>query len=113
MQVQPLGWEDPLEEGVATHDNILACRISWTEEPGRLQSMGSQRAGHDRSNLAHMLGEDGKHILSWKGSAHSLLFYYEAFKEEAFMTQSGCPVFYYAQKNAATRQGNVCAISRS
>ena len=48
---------------------------------------------------AHMLGEDGKHILSWKGSAHSLLFYYEAFKEEAFMTQSGCPVFYYLNIN--------------
>ena len=41
MQVQPLGWEDPLEEGLATHSGILAWRISWTEEPGRLQSMRS------------------------------------------------------------------------
>jgi len=40
--VQSLGWEDPLEEGMATHSNILAWRIPWTEEPGRLQSMGSK-----------------------------------------------------------------------
>ena len=37
-----LGWEDPLEKGVATHSSILAWRISWTAEPGALQSMGSQ-----------------------------------------------------------------------
>ena len=42
-----LGWEDPLEKGKATHSNILAWRIPWTEEPGRAQSMGSQRVGHD------------------------------------------------------------------
>ena len=46
-QVQSLGWDDPLEEGMATHSCILAWRIPWTEEPGRLQSMGSQRFGHD------------------------------------------------------------------
>ena len=45
--VRSLGWEDPLEEGIATHSSILAWRISWTEEPGRLQSMGSQRVGHN------------------------------------------------------------------
>ena len=39
--VQSLGWEDPLEEGMETHSSILAWRIPWTEEPGRLQSMGS------------------------------------------------------------------------
>ena len=47
MWVQSLGWEDPLEEGTATHSSILAWRIPWTEEPGRLQSMGSQRVRHD------------------------------------------------------------------
>ena len=48
MLVQPsLGWEDLLEEGMATHSSILAWRIPWTEEPDRLQSMGSQRVGHD------------------------------------------------------------------
>ena len=45
--VQSLGREDPLEEGVATHSSILAWRIPWTEEPGRLQSLGRQRTGHD------------------------------------------------------------------
>ena len=45
--VRFLGWEDPLEKGVATHSSILAWRIPWTEEPGRLQSMGLQRGGHD------------------------------------------------------------------
>ena len=45
--VRSLGWEDPLEEEMATHSSILALRILWTEEPGGLQSMGSQRVGHD------------------------------------------------------------------
>ena len=45
--VQTLGWEDPLEEGMAAHSNILAWRIPWTEEPGKLQSMGSQSVEHD------------------------------------------------------------------
>ena len=44
-----LGWEDPLEKGMATHSSILAWKIPWTEEPGGLQSMGSQRVGHDLS----------------------------------------------------------------
>ena len=44
MQVQSLGWEDPLEEGMATHSSILAWRIARTEEPGRLQSTGSQKS---------------------------------------------------------------------
>ena len=45
--VRSLGWEDPLEEGMATHFRILAWRIPWTEEPGRLESMESQRVRHD------------------------------------------------------------------
>ena len=45
--VQSLGWEDPLEEDMATHFSVLAWRIPWIEEPGRLQSMGLQRVGHD------------------------------------------------------------------
>ena len=45
--IQFLGWENPLEEGIATHSSILAWRISWTEEPGRLQSMGLERVGHN------------------------------------------------------------------
>ena len=46
-RVQSLGWEDPLEKGITTCSSILAWRILWTEEPGVLQFMGSQRAGHN------------------------------------------------------------------
>ena len=46
-RVQSLGREDLLEKEMATHSSILAWKITWTEEPGRLQSMGSQRVGHD------------------------------------------------------------------
>ena len=52
MQVRSLGWEGPLEKGMATHSTILAWKIPWTEEPGKLQSMGSQRVRQDWSNLA-------------------------------------------------------------
>ena len=45
--VRSLGREDPLEKEMVTHSSILAWRISWTEKPGRLQSSGSQRVGHD------------------------------------------------------------------
>ena len=47
MQVLSLGQGDPLEKEMATHSTILAGKISWTEEPGGVQSVGSQRAGHD------------------------------------------------------------------
>ena len=47
MRVPFLGWEDPLEEGMAAHSCILAWRIPWTEEPGGLQSTGLQRVRHD------------------------------------------------------------------
>ena len=46
-QIRSLGWEDPLEKEMAAHSSILAWKIPWTEEPGRLPSMGSQRVGHD------------------------------------------------------------------
>ena len=46
-QIQSLGWEDPMEKGVATHSSILAWRIPWVEEPGGLHSMGSQRVRHN------------------------------------------------------------------
>ena len=48
--VQSPSWEGPLEKGMATHSSILIWEIPWTEEPGRLQSMGLQRVGHDRSD---------------------------------------------------------------
>ena len=57
--VQSLGWEDRLEKEMAIHSSIIAWKIPWTEEPGRLQSMGLQRVGHDwaTSLLFKMIGE--------------------------------------------------------
>ena len=49
MQVQSLGQEDPLKEEMATHSSILAWRVPWTEEPGELQSIGSQRVRYNRA----------------------------------------------------------------
>ena len=46
-QVQSLGWEDPLEKEMVTHSSILSLRLTWTEEPGELQYMGSQRVRHN------------------------------------------------------------------
>ena len=65
-QVWPLGWEDPLEEGMATHSSILAWRIPRTEEPGRLQSVGSQRVRHDwTSNTWYFLFTFGHTASQW------------------------------------------------
>ena len=52
--VQSLGWEDPLEKEMATHSSILAWRIPGTEEPGRLESLGSQRDRHDQVNFTSL-----------------------------------------------------------
>ena len=49
IQVQSLAWEDPLEKEMATHSSLLAWEIPWTEEPGELESMGSQKVGHDQA----------------------------------------------------------------
>ena len=49
--VRSLGWEDPLEKEMATHSSTLAWKIPWTEEPGRLQSMGSQRVRQDGAHM--------------------------------------------------------------
>ena len=53
-RVRSLGWEDPLEKAMATHPSTLAWKIPWTEKPDRLQSMGSQRVGHDWVTSLHM-----------------------------------------------------------
>ena len=63
MWVGSLGWEDPLEEGRATRSSILSWRIPWTEKPGKLQSIESQRVGHHWSNLAlHSMGFKVKNL---------------------------------------------------
>ena len=65
MWVRPLSWEDPLKKEMETHSSILAWRIPWTEEPGRLQSMGLQRVIHDLVSKQQQslvgLGHPGKH----------------------------------------------------
>ena len=53
IQVRSPGWEVPLEEGMAAHSSIPTWKIPWTEELGRVQSIGSQRVRQDRSDLAH------------------------------------------------------------
>ena len=68
--VQSLGWEDPLEKEMATHSSILAWRIPWTEEPGRLQSTGSQRIGHDWMTFTAPLENDLE--ISYKTNIHLL-----------------------------------------
>ena len=55
-QVRSLGWEDPLEKEMTTHPSTLTWKIPWTEEHGRLQSMGSQRVRHDWATSLNMQG---------------------------------------------------------
>ena len=59
MQVRYLGWEDPLETEMAAHSSILAWKIPWTAEPGRLLSMGSQRVGHNWATSLSLSSEPG------------------------------------------------------
>ena len=63
--VWSLGWEDPPEKEMATHSRILAWRIPWTEEPGGLQSMGSQRVGHDWVTTFHLLLSEPQNTYLW------------------------------------------------
>ena len=63
-RVQSLGWEDPLEKGMAIHSSILAWRIPWTEKPGGLQFVGSQRVSHDWVIHTHT----HRHTHSWRAS---------------------------------------------
>ena len=65
--VRSLGWEDPLEKEMATHSNILAQKIPWMEEPGGLQSIGSQRVGHD---LTFTFQEILKDRETWRAGVH-------------------------------------------
>ena len=76
-QVQSLGQEDPLEKEMATHSSILAWRIPWTEDPDGLQSMGSQRVGHDLAAKPQSETNeeaDGNFILAWSSVATVNIF---------------------------------------
>ena len=70
MQVQALGQEDPLEEGMVTHSSILTEESPWTEEPGGLQSIGVQRVGHDWNSLTCMHTPDLDSLVN--NGVHSL-----------------------------------------
>ena len=70
-QVQSLDWEDPLKKETPTHSSIPAWEIPWTEEPGGLQSAGSQRVGHDRSNTHTHI----HNIHTWSFKQKTLIFY--------------------------------------
>ena len=83
--VRSLGWEDPLEKGMATQPSILAWRISWTEQPGGLQSMGSQSVRHNWVTTTFTF-----HFLF-------LFFYYfnEHFNVMYFFTETSSPFFFF------------------
>jgi len=76
MHFRSLGWEDPLEEGMATHSSILAWSTPWKEESGGLQSIGLRRVGHDWSSLARMHAHLSKCIskTQWWDSSHCSQF---------------------------------------
>ena len=71
--VQSLGWKDPLEKEMATHSSTLAWKIPWTEEPGRLWSMGLQRVGHFRLAIT-FLPRSKCLLISWLQSPSAVIF---------------------------------------
>ena len=71
---QSLSWEDPLKQGMATHSSILAWKIPWTEEPGGLQSLGSQRARYDWVTNTDMLSSTGIWTVAFKRRHRCLLW---------------------------------------
>ena len=77
MQVPFLGWEDPLEREMTTPSSTLAWRIPWMEEPDRLQSMGSQRVGHDWATSLSLFKKKKDYLTSWSKSTttNSLLVF--------------------------------------
>ena len=96
--VRSLGWEDPLEEGMATHSSILARRIPWTEEPEGLQSMGLKRVGHDWATV-HSTRPDpaGRHPSSFLGGQSLclwLLFLHGNFISRSLWKYSLLPILF-------------------
>ena len=74
--VWSLGWVDPLEKGMASHSRTLAWRIPWTEEPGGLQSMGSQRVRHHWATNAHTRQSSSLLSEPWASSANFVSFFF-------------------------------------
>ena len=123
MWVWSLGQEDPLEEGMATYSSILAWRISWTEEPGRLWPTGSHRIRHDWSNLkctpahaqwncttqietwTHCLFIEITHLVSELNEAQAL---YVLSQEEFSEIQSNRSKRMYLERYIFHRQNAIC-----
>ena len=97
-QVRSLGQEDPLEKKMATHSSILAWRIPWTEEPGRLQSMRSQRVGHNwaANTFTFMMKYDGGGLVAklcpiiWNIVITKQLGLYGGFPGSSHAKESSC-----------------------
>ena len=113
MRVWSLHGDDPLEEGMAAHSSVLAWRIPWTEEPGGLQSLGSQREGHDSDDLACMYNRALQYfyrlyskviIKYWLDSlcyriySHSLFILYLVVYASSSPTSSHCFLIFYYTK---------------
>ena len=93
-RVWSLGWEDPLEKEMATHSSILAWRIPWMGEPGRLQSTGSQRVGHDwATSLTHFGLLEAAHNLWIPATSQSQQEWAEFFLHYTTLTSSAS-LFY-------------------
>ena len=94
-RVQSLSREDPLEEEMATHSSILAWRIPWREEPGGLQSMGSQKVRHNWSGLAHMHILPTLGIWAWywseQSSSWGMVFHHCAAAHNSEVSCTGQP----------------------
>ena len=116
IQVQSLGWEDLLEKEMATHSSILAWRIPRMEEHGRLQSMGSQRVGHDWSDLAAAWTVTLKKI--WKNGIETcIISCMKRVTSPGSMQDTGClglvhwddPEGWYGEEvGGGFRMGNTC-----
>ena len=85
MQVQSLGWEEPLKKEMATHSSIVAWKIPWTKEHGGLQSMGSQRVGRLSTTLVCMYK-----AVTYKGFINHYLLYLEKFLYKITKFSSRC-----------------------
>ena len=101
-QVWFLDWEDPLEKEMAIHYSILAWRIPWTEEPGRLQSMGLHRVGHDWNSLAQHTHSDSPNFsFLW------LLLSYPTWNISGFMCSYGEDLCVLMEKAMATHSSTL------
>ena len=103
-----LGQEDPLEKEMATHSSILVCKIPWTEEPGRVQSMGSQRVGQDRTtehthSLCHWLAVPLAAAAQWQVSAGVTMCTTHCYYLNGTHTYGGEPPCIFLCRSRASR----------